>query len=165
MLLRHIMFRLMLLVRIGALASLLTTTAGAQSVAHGSQANYMFDAHYGRVGSFWPKDFRLAQGGTPNDPVPMSRMAKIRPVDIVFVFDATESMQPYIDRIKSTMVSFLQTLKETNRDPRFGLVTFEDYVISAQPDYGCPYRRQHDIVAAVAEPGVGKSRLRYRGFE
>ncbi len=63
-----------------------------------------------------------------------------RPVDIVFVFDITESMQPYVDAVKQNVISFAQDLASNNRDYRLGLVTFEDYVVSKEPDCGCPYR-------------------------
>ena len=63
-----------------------------------------------------------------------------RPVDIVFVLDVTESMQPYIDAVKQNVISFAQDLASNNRDYRLGLVTFEDYVVSKEPDCGCAYR-------------------------
>src|ERR1700722_12762707 len=62
-----------------------------------------------------------------------------RPVDIVFVLDVTESMQPYIDAVKQNVISFAQDLAANNRDYRLGLVTFEDYVVSAYPDCNCAY--------------------------
>lgn len=138
--LRHIGLPLMFLAHIGALAPLLMATS-RQSIAHGSQRTYMADASGRGADPLLPQEFEMAEGSRPNERVCLSGTAKIRPVDVVFVFDATESMQPYIDGIKSNMVSFVHTLAEGNRDPRFGLVTFEDYVISAQPDCGCPYRR------------------------
>ena len=63
-----------------------------------------------------------------------------RPVDIVFVLDVTESMQPYIDAVKQNVISFAQDLASNNRDYRLGLVTFEDYVVSKQADCNCEYR-------------------------
>src|ERR1700719_1997693 len=63
-----------------------------------------------------------------------------RPVDIVFVLDVTESMQPYIDAVKQNIIQFAQDLAANNRDYRLGLVTFEDYVISQYPDCNCEYR-------------------------
>ncbi len=63
-----------------------------------------------------------------------------RPVDIVFVLDVTESMQPYIDAVKQNVISFAQDLASNNRDYRLGLVTFEDYVVSKEPDCNCAYR-------------------------
>lgn len=65
-----------------------------------------------------------------------------RPVDIVFVLDVTESMQPYIDAVKQNVISFAQDLAANNRDYRLGLVTFEDYVVSKEPDCNCPYRNK-----------------------
>ena len=63
-----------------------------------------------------------------------------RPVDIVFVMDITESMQPYIDAVKQNIIQFAQDLAANNRDYRLGLVTFEDYVVSKYPDCNCEYR-------------------------
>jgi hypothetical protein len=65
-----------------------------------------------------------------------------RPVDIVFVLDVTESMQPYIDAVKQNVISFAQDLATNNRDYRLGLVTFEDYVTSKEADCGCAYRNK-----------------------
>ncbi len=65
-----------------------------------------------------------------------------RPVDIVFVLDVTESMQPYIDAVKQNVISFAHDLAANNRDYRLGLVTFEDYVVSAAPDCNCAYRKK-----------------------
>ena len=65
-----------------------------------------------------------------------------RPVDIVFVLDVTESMQPYIDAVKQNVISFAQDLAANNRDYRLGLVTFEDYVVSKEPDCNCAYRNK-----------------------
>jgi FHA domain/von Willebrand factor type A domain len=65
-----------------------------------------------------------------------------RPVDIVFVLDITESMQPYIDAVKQNIIQFVNDLAANNRDYRLGLVTFEDYVVSAYPDCNCAYRNQ-----------------------
>lgn len=52
-----------------------------------------------------------------------------RPVDIVVVFDVTESMQPYIDAMKEVVSDFAEKLAKAQRDYRLGLVTFEDYVV------------------------------------
>ena len=65
-----------------------------------------------------------------------------RPVDIVFVLDVTESMQPYIDAVKQNVISFAQDLAGNNRDYRLGLVTFEDYVVSKEPDCNRAYRNK-----------------------
>jgi pSer/pThr/pTyr-binding forkhead associated (FHA) protein/Mg-chelatase subunit ChlD len=55
--------------------------------------------------------------------------AQGRPVDIVVVFDVTESMQPYIDDMKEVTEDFADKLAKGKRDYRLGLVTFEDYVV------------------------------------
>jgi hypothetical protein len=63
-----------------------------------------------------------------------------RPVDIIFVMDVTESMQPYIDAVKQNVIAFAQDLANNHRDYRLGLITFEDYVVSKYPDCNCAYR-------------------------
>ena len=65
-----------------------------------------------------------------------------RPVDIVFILDVTESMQPYIDAVKQNVISFAEDLARNNRDYRLELVTFEDYVVSAAADCNCPYSKK-----------------------
>jgi len=65
-----------------------------------------------------------------------------RPVDIVFILDVTESMQPYIDAVKQNVISFAEDLARNNRDYRLGLVTFEDYVVSGASDCNCPYSKK-----------------------
>jgi FHA domain/von Willebrand factor type A domain len=65
-----------------------------------------------------------------------------RPVDIVFILDVTESMQPYIDAVKQNVISFAEDLSRNNRDYRLGLITFEDYVVSAAADCNCAYRKK-----------------------
>ncbi|HEV3109860.1 MAG TPA: FHA domain-containing protein [Candidatus Binataceae bacterium] len=65
-----------------------------------------------------------------------------RPVDIVFILDVTESMQPYIDAVKQNVISFAEDLARNNRDYRLGVVTFEDYVVSAAADCNCPYSKK-----------------------
>ena len=65
-----------------------------------------------------------------------------RPVDIVFILDVTESMQPYIDAVKQNVISFAEDMARNNRDYRLGLVTFEDYVVSAAADCNCPYSKK-----------------------
>ena len=72
-----------------------------------------------------------------------------RPVDIVFVLDVTESMQPYIDAVKQNVIAFAQDLAANNRDYRLGLVTFEDYVVSKYPDCNCAY--QEKMTSNVSE--------------
>jgi len=94
------------------------------------------------VGNLKPEDVQVLEDGKQAKVVDFRGVGQGRPVDIVFVMDVTESMQPYIDAIKSNMISFARDLAGNNRDYRLGLVTFEDYVVSKYPDCDCAYRNQ-----------------------
>lgn len=92
------------------------------------------------VGNLQPSNVKVFEDGKPAKIIDFRGVGQGRPVDIVFVIDVTESMQPYIDAIKRNMISFAHDLAQHNRDYRLGLVTFEDYVVSAYPDCNCAYR-------------------------
>jgi hypothetical protein len=92
------------------------------------------------VGNLRPDNVQIFEDGKPAKIIDFRGVGQGRPVDIVFVMDVTESMQPYIDAIKQNMVNFAHDLAANNRDYRLGLVTFEDYVVSAYPDCNCAYR-------------------------
>lgn len=92
------------------------------------------------VGNLEPSNIKVFEDGKPAKIIDFRGVGQGRPVDIVFVIDVTQSMQPYIDAIKRNMVTFAHDLAEHNRDYRLGLVTFEDYVVSAYPDCNCAYR-------------------------
>jgi hypothetical protein len=92
------------------------------------------------VGNLKQDDVKVFEDGTPAKILNFRGLGQGRPVDIVFVIDITESMQPYIDAVKENVIAFAQDLAANHRDYRLGLVTFEDYVVSSFPDCGCPYR-------------------------
>ena len=94
------------------------------------------------VGNLRPENVQVFEDGQPAKILDFRGQGQGRPVDIVFVFDITESMQPYIDAVKQNVITFAQDLASNNRDYRLGLVTFEDYVVSKEPDCGCPYRNK-----------------------
>ncbi len=93
------------------------------------------------VGNLRPDNVQVFEDGQPAKIIDFRGVGQGRPVDIVFVIDVTESMQPYIDAIKQNMVNFAHDLAANNRDYRLGLVTFEDYTVSKYPDCNCPYRK------------------------
>jgi FHA domain-containing protein/integrin beta-like protein len=93
------------------------------------------------VGNLRPENLQVFEDGKPAKILDFRGVGQGRPVDIVFVMDVTESMQPYIDAIKQNMVNFAHDLAANNRDYRLGLVTFEDYVVSKYPDCHCPYQK------------------------
>jgi VWFA-related protein len=53
---------------------------------------------------------------------------KVEPIDIVFVFDQTGSMQDEIDAVKENTLMFADILRGSGMDFRLGLVTFSDAV-------------------------------------
>jgi hypothetical protein len=98
------------------------------------------DANGQPVGNLHPDNVKVFEDGKQARIVDFRGVGQGRPVDIVFVLDVTESMQPYIDAVKQNIISFVQDLQSNSRDYRLGLVTFEDYVISEYPDCNCAYR-------------------------
>jgi Mg-chelatase subunit ChlD len=91
------------------------------------------------VGNLTKDNVQVVEDGQPAKILYFRGVGQGRPVDIVFVLDITESMQPYIDAVKQNMINFAQDLQDNHRDYRLGLVTFEDYVVSAYPDCNCSY--------------------------
>ncbi len=100
----------------------------------------MTDAGGQPVGNLRPDNVKVYEDGTLAKILDFRGVGQGRPVDIVFVLDVTESMQPYIDAVKQNIIQFAQDLAANNRDYRLGLVTFEDYVVSEYPDCNCEYR-------------------------
>jgi hypothetical protein len=92
------------------------------------------------VGNLRPDNVKVFEDGKEAKILDFRGVGQGRPVDIVFVMDVTESMQPYIDAVKQNVIAFAQDLQSNSRDYRLGLVTFEDYVISKYPDCNCAYR-------------------------
>jgi Mg-chelatase subunit ChlD len=93
------------------------------------------------VGNLTKDDVQVFEDGQLAKILYFRGVGQGRPVDIVFVLDITESMQPYIDAVKQNMINFAQDLAQNHRDYRLGLVTFEDYVVSAYPDCNCAYSK------------------------
>ena len=93
------------------------------------------------VGNLTKDDVQVFEDGQPAKILYFRGVGQGRPVDIVFVLDITESMQPYVDAVKQNMINFAQDLAQNHRDYRLGLVTFEDYVVSAYPDCSCAYSK------------------------
>ncbi len=120
----------------------------------------MTDANGAPVGNLKPDNIEVREDGKLAKILDFRGQGQGRPVDIVFVFDVTESMQPYIDSVKQNVIAFAQDLAANNRDYRLGLVTFEDYVVSKEPDCGCPYRTKmtgdvHEFITWVGSLHAG----------
>ena len=80
------------------------------------------------VGQLSPQHVEVKEDGQKVEVVDFRGEEQGRAVDIVVVFDITESMQPFIDGLKEATSDFADRLGKANRDYRLGLVTFEDYV-------------------------------------
>lgn len=52
----------------------------------------------------------------------------VEPIDIVFVFDTTGSMNDEIKSVRDNIIEFADVLRKTNMDYRLGLVTFGDNI-------------------------------------
>jgi len=107
------------------------------------------------VGNLRPDNVKVFEDGKEAKIVDFRGVGQGRPVDIVFVMDVTESMQPYIDAVKQNVIAFAQDLQSNSRDYRLGLVTFEDYVVSKYPACNCPYRNTMTSDVKVFTAWVG----------
>ena len=72
------------------------------------------------VGNLTQNDVQVFEDGQPAKILYFRGVGQGRPVDIVFVLDITESMQPYIDAVKQNMINFAQDLAQNHRDYRLG---------------------------------------------
>ncbi len=147
---RHCLFTLLLLLgfafRVTAADASLKITTGNPGLEHfdadgGVQLDFgLTDQNGNPVGNLRPDNVKVFEDGKQAKILDFRGVGQGRPVDIVFVLNVTESMQPYIDAVKQNVIAFAQDLQANSRDYRLGLVTFEDYVVSAYPDCNCPYR-------------------------
>lgn len=85
------------------------------------------------IGQLSPDDLEVREDGKKAVIIDFRGESQGRPIDIVVVFDVTESMQPYIEAMKEVTIDFADQLAKANRDYRLGLVTFEDYVMRDEP--------------------------------
>jgi FHA domain/von Willebrand factor type A domain len=147
---RHCLFTLLLLFgfafRVTSADASLKITTGNPGLEHfdtdgGVQLDFgLTDQNGNPVGNLRPDNVKVFEDGKEAKILDFRGVGQGRPVDIVFVLDVTESMQPYIDAVKQNVIAFAQDLQSNSRDYRLGLVTFEDYVVSAYPDCNCAYR-------------------------
>jgi len=121
-------------------------TVGNPGLAHfdtdgGVELDFgLTDSNGQPVGNLTKDNVQVLEDGKPGKILYFHGVGQGRPVDIVFVLDITESMQPYIDAVKQNIITFARDLQSNNRDYRLGLVTFEDYVVSQYQDCNCEYR-------------------------
>jgi hypothetical protein len=147
---RRCLFTIFLLLgfafRVTAARASLKITTGNPGLEHfdtdgGVQLDFgLTDENGNPVGNLRPDNVKVFEDGKEAKIIDFRGVGQGRPVDIVFVLDVTESMQPYIDAVKANVIEFAQDLQSNSRDYRLGLVTFEDYVVSSYPDCNCAYR-------------------------
>ena len=147
---RHLVLAIFFLLGVGlrpaAAAASLKVSVGNPGLEHfdsdgGVQLDFgLTDENGNPVGNLRPDNVKVFEDGKEAKILDFRGVGQGRPVDIVFVLDVTESMQPYIDAVKQNVIAFAQDLQSNSRDYRLGLVTFEDYVVSSVPDCNCEYR-------------------------
>lgn len=76
------------------------------------------------------EDFSVAENGFVQkiSGFNVKAAGKADPIDIVFVFDQTGSMQDEIDSVRDNCLSFADMLSSSNMDYRLGLITFSDVI-------------------------------------
>ncbi len=107
------------------------------------------------IGQLGPDNLEVQEDGRGAQILDFHGESQGRPVDIVVVFDVTESMQPYIDAMKEVTMDFADQLAKANRDYRLGLVTFEDYVVRDETVFTRSAREFKSWVGALHAAGGG----------
>ncbi|NPV55456.1 MAG: zinc-ribbon domain-containing protein [Anaerolineae bacterium] len=78
------------------------------------------------ITSLQQSDFSLSEDGKPVEITEFAGIGESRPVDVVFVFDTTGSMDEEIQGVINSCIDFAEALEASGRDYRLGLVTFGD---------------------------------------
>ena len=107
------------------------------------------------IGQLTPEHVTVREDGQDTQIIDFRGEQHGRPVDIVVVFDVTESMGPFIDGMKEAAIDFADRLAKANRDYRLGLVTFEDYVIRDEREFTRSAREFKSWVGALRPAGGG----------
>src|SRR4051812_28791384 len=75
--------------------------------AGGVQLDFgLTDPNGNPVGNLKPDNVKVYEDGKLAKILDFRGVGQGRPVDIVFVMDVTESMQPYVDAVKQNVISF-----------------------------------------------------------
>ena len=107
------------------------------------------------IGQLTPEHVTVQEDGQDAQIIDFRGEEQGRPVDIVVVFDVTESMGPFIDGMKEAAIDFADRLAKANRDYRLGLVTFEDYVIRDEREFTRSAREFKSWIGALRPAGGG----------
>ncbi len=99
------------------------------------------------------------QAGLPNGPLRRDRMSA-RDVDVVLVVDASESMRPCFDQLRSHLEDLLYPLRQAQFKVRFGLVAYAAAQTNAGPVYDHTFvgGSGPDLIQSLysAEPTISK---------
>ncbi len=134
------------------------TNPQLENFANGGAVGLYFNATDLRgqpVGQLTPEHVTVQEDGEDAKIIDFRGEQQGRPVDIVVVFDVTESMGPFIDGLKEATIDFADRLAKANRDYRLGLVTFEDYVIRDERVFTRSAREFKGWVGALRPTGGG----------
>jgi four helix bundle protein len=107
------------------------------------------------VGQLSPENIEVSEDGQKVQIVDFRGEEQGRPVDIVVVFDITESMGPFIDGMKEAAIDFADRLAKANRDYRLGLITFEDYIVRQDTVFTRSAREFKSWIGALQVAGGG----------
>ena len=134
------------------------TNPHLENFANGGAVGLYFSATDMRgqpVGQLTPENVEVQEDGQAVQIIDFRGEQQGRPVDIVVVFDVTESMGPFIDGMKVATVAFADSLAKANRDYRLGLVTFEDYIIRDDKVFTRSAREFKSWVGSLRPSGGG----------
>jgi Mg-chelatase subunit ChlD len=134
------------------------TNPHLENFANGGAVGLYFNATDMRgqpVGQLTPENVQVQEDGQTVQIIDFRGEQQGRPVDIVVVFDVTESMGPFIDGMKEATVAFAERLAKANRDYRLGLVTFEDYIIRDDKVFTRSAREFKSWVGSLRPSGGG----------
>lgn len=134
------------------------TNPQLENFANGGAVGLYFlvtDLNAQPVGQLGPEHVIVEEDGHPVTVVDFRGEQEGRPVDIVVVFDVTESMGLFIDGLKEATSDFADRLEKSNRDYRLGLVTFEDYVLRDERVFTRSAREFKGWVGSLRPAGGG----------
>ncbi|MCS6924472.1 MAG: FHA domain-containing protein [Candidatus Binatia bacterium] len=134
------------------------TSPHLDNFANGGAVGLYFsatDRHGQPVAQLRPENVEVLEDGQKVQVVDFRGEEQGRPVDIVVVFDITESMGPFIEGMKEATIDFADRLVKANRDYRLGLVTFEDYVTRDDTTFTRSAREFKSWVGALQAAGGG----------
>ncbi len=134
------------------------TNPTIDNFANGGAVGLYFSATDSRgnpVAQLVPENVKVLEDGAPVEVIDFRGEEQGRPVDIVVVFDVTESMGPFIDGMKEAAIDFADRLKKANRDFRLGLITFEDYILRDERVFTRSAREFKSWVGSLRPSGGG----------